>query len=77
LGENVSITDVYITRWEPSDRPIHCANCSQARVYGDPSEPFARCNAGHGKGTYLARLIRPKPHGWRAAVRCDDFEAAG
>ncbi len=72
-----------IADWRPSRKP-HCSACVNARVHGDPGEPMAYCQRGHGKDTEasgrevaLARLIRHKfPLGWKTAAGCPDWEAA-
>ncbi len=76
--ERAAILADYIETWQPAYNP-QCANCLEARVYGDPEDPVVRCSQGHGadKMLTLTRMLRPKlPRGFRAAVHCPDWEPA-
>ena len=73
---NLTILD----QWNPTIRPQHCSNCYHAKVigwYDNGDCPAVSCSQGHGRAT-LTQLIRPcRPHGFREASKCPEFEPAG
>lgn len=65
--------------WDPTLKPIHCANCRRTRVSGAADDPRVCCGKGHGgadRRTPVWALIRPlRPVCFRRAEDCPDFES--
>lgn len=68
----------FLELWEPSDRPVHCSNCINARVQGFLANgmPAAHCRAGYGQRRSVSFLIKPWPRSFLTASKCKDFEVA-
>lgn len=64
-----------LEQWEPR---LHCTNCRQARVSGDPDDPDVHCWAGQGGRLKLVKMLR-RSHARQFAVaeRCADYESMG
>lgn len=72
---SLSSLSMYLRMWDPDKQPVHCSNCRNARVRGDPTYPVAWCAAGHSeRAVELARLLRPGAKWFGTAATCPDFE---
>lgn len=68
--------DLVMHSWHPEDHPVHCSNCSHARVFGDPDDPQVRCTEGHGAPRSIVKLLRSKnASSFKVARNCPDFES--
>ena len=65
-----------IEKWDADPHRVHCSNCLNARVRGDPAAPEAFCAAGYGSEMALERLLRKHARGFASAEKCDGFEVS-
>jgi hypothetical protein len=69
-----------LEHWDPElpNRAVHCANCANAVVSGEPDLPEVSCEMGWGahEPRPLIFMVRPeRPRGFRTARQCPDFRS--